>query len=60
MPTTLTTPLTFLNISTEMVNLAKHNMTPDEFIQLCKNVVEHQGYTLTKVAHTDAASVSET
>lgn len=37
-----------LGICIKNANRAKAHMTPDEFIQLCKNVVEHQGYKLIK------------
>ena len=30
------------------VNLAKSNLTNDEFVELCKQVCEHFGYTVTK------------
>lgn len=37
-----------LGVCTKQVNTAKNNMTPDEFINLCKKVLEHNGYTITK------------
>ena len=33
-------------ILTKNVNFAKHNLTNEEFIQLCKDVLIHQGYTI--------------
>jgi 5-methylcytosine-specific restriction endonuclease McrA len=37
-----------LGICTKRANLAKHDMTPDEFEHLCKRVLEHNGYIVTK------------
>lgn len=35
-------------ICTAQVNQSKFNMTPDEYINLCKRVLEHNGYTVKK------------
>lgn len=37
-----------LGIASKEANQAKLNMTPDEFIQLCKNVLTHNGYKIHK------------
>lgn len=37
-----------LGICTKEANMAKRDLTPDEFIALCKKVLIHQGYTVTK------------
>lgn len=37
-----------LGICTRNANQAKNDMTPDEFINLCKQVLEHNGYELKK------------
>lgn len=37
-----------LGVCSREANLAKHDMTPDEFIQLCKNVLTHNGYQISK------------
>ena len=37
-----------LGICTKQVNASKSDMTPDEFINLCKIVLEHNGYSITK------------
>ena len=37
-----------LGICIKQANQAKNNMTPDEFINLCKQVLEHQGYKISK------------
>jgi 5-methylcytosine-specific restriction endonuclease McrA len=37
-----------LGICTKAVNQAKSDMTPDEFMNLCKKVLEYNGYTVTK------------
>lgn len=36
-----------LGICTKKVNSAKGDMTPEEFIALCKSVLEHNGYKVT-------------
>lgn len=37
-----------LGVCTRTVNQAKYDMTPDEFINLCKQVLEHNGYDVNK------------
>lgn len=37
-----------LGICTREANMAKSDMTPDEFITLCQNVLKHHGYKITK------------
>lgn len=37
-----------LQILTKKANQAKHSLTDDEFIELCKKVLIHQGYNITK------------
>ena len=37
-----------LGICSHKANRAKSNMTPDEFVNLCKKVLQHQGYKITK------------
>lgn len=37
-----------LAIATKEANIAKNNMTNDEFVNLCKAVLEHHGYSVTK------------
>lgn len=37
-----------LNIASKEANRAKNNMTPDEYFNLCKKVLEHQGFTVSK------------
>jgi 5-methylcytosine-specific restriction endonuclease McrA len=37
-----------IQIATKIANLSKSGMTPDEFIFLCKKVLEHNGYTIQK------------
>lgn len=37
-----------LGFATRQANLAKTNMTVDEFIQLCKTVLEHNGFEVIK------------
>lgn len=37
-----------LGICTKMANQSKFTMTPDEFVNHCKLVLEHFGYTITK------------
>ncbi len=39
-----------LGICTKKANQAKNDMTPDEFINLCKQVLEHHGYKVTKLS----------
>jgi CRISPR/Cas system Type II protein with McrA/HNH and RuvC-like nuclease domain len=41
-----------LGLCTKEVNLAKRDLTPDEFIALCKKVLVHQGYTVEKSNNT--------
>ena len=36
-----------LGITTKEANQAKHNMTEEEFVQLCKDVLVHRGYSIT-------------
>jgi len=36
-----------LGICTKQVNQSKRDMTPDEYINLCKTVLENNGYTIT-------------
>lgn len=36
-----------LGICTKQVNQSKTDMTPDEYLNLCKKVLEHAGYTVT-------------
>lgn len=43
-----TNDLDNLGICTKAANQAKSDMTPDEFYNFCKKVLEHQGYTVTK------------
>lgn len=38
-----------LGICTKKANIAKSNMTPDEFINLCKLVLENNGYKINKI-----------
>lgn len=38
-----------LGICTKEANAAKHNKTPEEFIALCKKVLEHNGYNVQAV-----------
>lgn len=37
-----------LGICTKIVNSSKADMTPEEYIELCKKVLEHNGYNVTK------------
>lgn len=37
-----------LGLCTQEVNMAKSDKTPEEFIELCKKVLIHHGYTITK------------
>lgn len=37
-----------LGICSKRANLSKTDMTPDEYINLCKKVLEYNGYTVTK------------
>jgi 5-methylcytosine-specific restriction endonuclease McrA len=37
-----------LGITTHLANLAKTSMTEDEFVELCKKVLIHHGYNVTK------------
>lgn len=37
-----------LGICTSAANKAKQDMTPDEFIHLCKQILEHNGYDVAK------------
>jgi 5-methylcytosine-specific restriction endonuclease McrA len=37
-----------LGICTKIVNTSKTDMTPEEYIELCKKVLEHNGYNVTK------------
>jgi 5-methylcytosine-specific restriction endonuclease McrA len=37
-----------LGICTKQANQSKYDMTPDEFINLCKRVLEYNGYTVKK------------
>lgn len=37
-----------LGICTKEANFAKRDMTPQQFIELCKSVLEYQGYNVTK------------
>lgn len=37
-----------LELATKQANLAKSDMTPDEFYNFCKKVLEHQGYKVIK------------
>ena len=37
-----------LGICTALANRVKYNMTPDEFFNFCKKVLNHQGYTIDK------------
>ena len=37
-----------LGLACKEANQAKHNLTKDEFIQLCKNVLETHGYSVTQ------------
>lgn len=41
-----------LGIADKRVNQAKRDMTPDEFINLCKQVLTHNGYQVTKAEAT--------
>jgi transcriptional regulator with XRE-family HTH domain len=41
-----------LGICTTEVNMAKSAKTPEEFIELCKKVLVHNGYSVTKLAPT--------
>lgn len=45
-----------LGICTRRINIAKGNMTPDEFIFMCKSVLEHNGYTISKTETAEIAS----
>ena len=36
-----------LGICTKQANLAKHDLSPKEFFDLCQKVLEHQGYEVT-------------
>lgn len=47
-----------IQIATKTANLSKSDMTPDEFFFLCKKVLEHNGYTVYKVADTGVAPVA--
>lgn len=38
-----------LGIATSQANDSKRNMTPDEYIHLCKQVLEHNGYKVDKL-----------
>lgn len=40
--------LTNLGLTTKTANNAKYNLTPEEFIELCKEILIYQGYTITK------------
>ena len=37
-----------LGLCTKQANQAKTNMTPDELINLCKVILQHQGYHVSK------------
>ncbi len=37
-----------LGICTKNANQAKHDMTPDELIQFCKNILDYNGYDVSK------------
>lgn len=37
-----------LGLCTKAANQAKHNLTPEEFIDLCKEILIHHGYKITK------------
>lgn len=37
-----------LGICTKQVNQSKTDMTPEEYIELCKQVLKHNGYTISK------------
>lgn len=39
-----------LGIATKVVNQAKSNLTNEEFVELCKNVLAHHGYEIRKAA----------
>jgi hypothetical protein len=43
-----TNDLTNLGVTIPAANYAKNNLTVDEFINLCKLVLEHHGYTVDK------------
>ncbi len=38
-----------LGICTKVVNMAKNDMSPDEFFNLCKKVLEYNGYEVKKL-----------
>jgi DNA-binding CsgD family transcriptional regulator len=42
-----------LGLISKEANRAKSNMTPDEFLNLCKQVLEHNGYNVNKRANTE-------
>ncbi len=42
--------LSNLGICTKQVNSSKTDMTPEEYIELCKEVLTHAGYEVTKRA----------
>ena len=37
-----------LGLCTKQANMAKSDLTPEEFIQFCKKVLEYNGYTVNK------------
>ena len=41
-----------LGICTQEINMAKSDKTPEEFFELCKKVLIHNGYTVNKLAPT--------
>lgn len=43
-----------LGICSKRANLAKSDMTPDEFINLCKIILEHNGYQIKKTEIVDS------
>ncbi len=43
-----TNTLDNLGICSKQANQSKRDMTPDEFLNLCKQIIEHNGYTISK------------
>lgn len=42
-----------LGVCTKQANQSKRDMTPDEYINLCKQVLEHNGYHVSKISSGD-------
>ena len=40
-----------LQICTKQINMSKTDMTPDEFLNMCKTVLEYNGYQIDKLQH---------